>query len=115
MSFYMYYYFLIDKFVQFTFSISVGESATCSEVSSEFNFPSCMVILLPFCFTYIITHSSLKSTVFHSLHMTKQIFLVSNKFTLMSHMFGFVYLFILSVTYVTLDTSITEYNLQHIL
>jgi len=29
--------------------------------------------------------------------------------------FGLVYLFIHSVTYVTLDTSITDYNLQHIL
>jgi len=27
--------------------------------------------------------------------------------------FGLVYLFILSVTYVSLDTSITDYNLQH--
>jgi hypothetical protein len=27
--------------------------------------------------------------------------------------FGLVYLFIHSVTYVTLDTSITDYNLQH--
>jgi len=27
--------------------------------------------------------------------------------------FGLVYLFIHSVTYVTLDTSITNYNLQH--
>jgi hypothetical protein len=79
-----------------------------------------MVILLPFCFTYIITHSPCKSTVFHSLHMMKQIFLVSNKFTLMSNMFGLVwfglvYLFIHSVTYITLDTPITDYNLQHIL
>jgi hypothetical protein len=29
--------------------------------------------------------------------------------------FGLVYLFIHSVAYVTLDTSITDYNLQHIL
>jgi len=29
--------------------------------------------------------------------------------------FGLVYLFIRSVTYVTFDTSITDYNLQHIL
>jgi len=29
--------------------------------------------------------------------------------------FGLVYFFIYSVTYVTLDTSITDYNLQHIL
>jgi hypothetical protein len=29
--------------------------------------------------------------------------------------FGLVYLFIYSVTYITLDTSITDYNLQHIL
>jgi hypothetical protein len=29
--------------------------------------------------------------------------------------FGWVYLFIHSVTYVTLETSITDYNLQHIL
>jgi hypothetical protein len=27
--------------------------------------------------------------------------------------FGLVYLFVHSVTYVTLDTSITDYNLQH--
>jgi hypothetical protein len=29
--------------------------------------------------------------------------------------FGLVYLFIHSVTHVTLDTSITDYNLEHIL
>jgi hypothetical protein len=29
--------------------------------------------------------------------------------------FGLVYLFIHSVTYVTLDTPITDYNVQHIL
>jgi len=29
--------------------------------------------------------------------------------------FGLVYLFIHSVPYVTMDTSITDYNLQHIL
>jgi hypothetical protein len=29
------------------------------------------------------------------------------------HAFGLVYLFIHSVTYITLDTSITDYNLQH--
>jgi len=32
-----------------------------------------------------------------------------------SILFGLVYLFIRSVTHVTLDTSITDYNLQHIL
>jgi hypothetical protein len=31
------------------------------------------------------------------------------------HVFGLVYLFIYSVTYVKLDMSITDYNLQHIL
>jgi len=31
----------------------------------------------------------------------------------MANWFGLVYFFIHSVTYVTLDTSITDYNLQH--
>jgi len=41
-------------------------------------------------------------TPFHSIHLPTQCL-----------WFGLVYLFIHSVTYVTLDTWITDYNLQH--
>jgi hypothetical protein len=52
------------------------------------------------------TTSLLLKTVLHKVRFGSTILAVYWK--------GLVYLFIHSVTYVTMDTSITDYNLQHI-
>jgi len=58
-----------------------------------------------------VKHSVSQEAVFKTKSKSKNMTIEANKWTLHFGWFGLVYLFIHSVTHITLDTSVTDYNL----